>query len=341
MRNTLSFATAARAAVTDLGRFTLTDYGVPTNGAADQYAARAANILVGNADNAALIEITATDLVFTTEAPLMLAVTGAPATVTVDGVQHPQWAPIVVAATATVTITGISRGLYTYVAVRGTIIAERFGGSYAPDPLLEVGTRITSGTILVVDTDLAGIEHPYIPLFWFAPQIPAYGNAWTLDIIKGPEFAQFGADIQRLTTETYVVGEQSNQVGTRLTGPRPTRQTDAEILSRGVPLGAIEVPPSGDLIVLQRGRPVTAGYPVIAVVTRSSRDALGQLRPGDFVRMRPTTIEAGKARYAAQRRSLDQLRTRVQTAFEASGIRSKPTAEQGFSAPWSRRPLTA
>jgi biotin-dependent carboxylase-like uncharacterized protein len=322
MINRLTVLSAVRAVVTDLGRFTSTDYGIPTNGAADQYSARAANILVDNPDAAPLVEITATDFAFTVENPIMIAVTGAPATIRVDGVMRPQWTPLVIDSAATVSITDIDAALHTYIAVRGAIVAGEFRGSHAYDRLLGIGTALRAGSELEIRGDFAPFDHPHLPLFLFTPDIPQFGRSWVLDVLGGPEAHEFGDTAALLTNSEFVVGQQSNQVGTRLQGPRPTRQVSTEILSRGVPLGAVEVPPAGDIIILQRGRPVTAGYPVVAVIARASRDDLGQLRPGDTVRLRPTTLVAARARNAFKEQRLATLRQHVRTAFAASGVYS-------------------
>jgi allophanate hydrolase subunit 2 len=96
-----------------------------------------------------------------------------------------------------------------------------------------------------------------------------------------------------------------------------------------VPVGAIEVPPSNELLVLQRGRPVTAGYPVIAVANRTAQSALGQVRPGDVVRFQRTTIDQAVTAHRKQQRAVDALAQRVRTAFGQLGI---TTAEHAAEA---------
>lgn len=317
----LLIRTAGNATVTDLGRFTVTHRGIPANGAADQYSARAANILVGNDENAPLISTTAADLVFVTDTAMLLAVTGAPAQVRVDGTTRAQWTPFLVHAHSTVSITGITTGLHAYLAIMGTVVGEQFRGSVAPDQLLGVGARLASGDTVPVTDGFIDFEYPYLPLFAFEPDIPRFTHDWTLDVLDGPEAGQFGNDLAtRLSNHTLAVGARSNHVGTRLDGFRPDRVTSTEILSRGVPLGAVEIPPAGDLIILGRGRPVTAGYPVVAVVTRTSRDRLGQMRPGDSVRLNPILPLEANASYIEQRQRLSRLTERVRTAFAAAGL---------------------
>jgi allophanate hydrolase subunit 2 len=98
--------------------------------------------------------------------------------------------------------------------------------------------------------------------------------------------------------------------------------TEGEMLSRGVPIGAVEVPAGDELLVLHRGRGVTAGYPVLAVVTATGLSALGQVRPGQTIRFRHRTRDQAVTAHRSQRNAVDALRTRVRTAFEALRIRA-------------------
>jgi len=105
--------------VTDLGRVSGPAYGLPVNGALDQYSARTANALVGNRANAPLLEVTAFDISFSPSCEILIAVTGAVASVTVDGFECDQWQPLVVGAGQVVRISHLREGLRAYVAVFG------------------------------------------------------------------------------------------------------------------------------------------------------------------------------------------------------------------------------
>jgi 5-oxoprolinase (ATP-hydrolysing) subunit C len=107
MADTLSIQQSGSATIQDLGRFNGSRHGLPVNGALDQYSARVANVLCGNDESAPLVEITALDFVATPSADVLIAVTGAPAEVTVGGMRHAQWEPIAVRAGEPIRITGI------------------------------------------------------------------------------------------------------------------------------------------------------------------------------------------------------------------------------------------
>ncbi|BAK34999.1 hypothetical protein MLP_19850 [Microlunatus phosphovorus NM-1] len=137
------------------------------------------------------------------------------------------------------------------------------------------------------------------------------------------------------------VGPSSNHIGLRLgrtdQGPIPHRQTRTEVLSRGVPIGAVEVPAGDEILILHRGRGVTAGYPVLAVVTTVGLSRLGQARPGDTVRFRPVSTATAIADLRRQQAHLHDVGTRVRTAFTSLASLNSPTRSP-LSAPQLQSP---
>jgi allophanate hydrolase subunit 2 len=123
----------------------------------------------------------------------------------------------------------------------------------------------------------------------------------------------------------------------RFAGEPPVRQTSGEILSRGVPVGAVEVPAGTEVLVLHRGRGVTAGYPVLGVVTGAGLDALAQVRPGDEVRFRHCTLQQAVARTRSRRAASDALARRVATAFDGLGLFDLATGDDRWSTPVLQR----
>ncbi|PAZ14525.1 allophanate hydrolase [Streptomyces sp. SA15] len=328
MADTLTIRTAGIATVQDLGRVGRSRYGLPANGASDQHSARVANVLCGNDERAPLLEITDLDFACVPSGDILIAVTGAPADVTVGGTVHPQWEPVPVRAGETVRVTGIRRGLRVYLAVLGSFEADHLQGSCAPDTVLGFGPALREGEELALRTACPPIDHPFsrIPLFRLNAPVPPFPTTWTIDVTDGPDRAEFGDTGQRLLDAPFTVSPRSNHIGLRLQGEVPRRITQGEVLSRGVPVGAVEVPAGDELLVLHRGRGVTAGYPVLAVVTATGLSALGQVRPGQTIRFRHRTLDQAVAAHRAQRGAVDALRTRVRTAFDALRIRT-PAAD--------------
>jgi len=322
MSGTLRIETAGNAVVTDLGRPRGPAMGLPTGGASDQYSARVANILVANDDDAPIIEATAFDLSFVAEVDLLIAVTGAPMTLLVDGVERSMWEPVSICAGQHVVLTEMSAGLRTYVAVHGSFDVPLLLGSCAPDTGVGFGVRLSAGSRLDVRTSIGPVVNPYfdMSLFNLGVLVPYFGDDVVVKVTDGPDEDEFAGTSGRLFQAPYTVTEKSNHIGLRMTGRLPVRTSTAEVLSRGVPVGAIEVPPGDELVVLHRGRGVTAGYPVLAVVTPVSLDDLGQARPGQRVCFRHITVEHAAQDVREWRIRLQQLRRRVAAIYSALGL---------------------
>lgn len=310
----------------DLGRHEGSRIGQMTGGALDQYSAAMANTLVAGCPDAPLIELVAHDFAATTDTDLLVAVTGADADVTIDGRPQPQWEPIFWPAGTQLALTRIRAGLRVYLGIRGSVRTPSLLGSCAPDTVLGFGTTLAAGEVCQVDVDRLAVDQPWfgIPYFRLGARPHRFAGHWDIPVTDGPDIAEFGNTADRLHDHDYTVGASSNHIGLRLgradQGPIPHRQTSGEVLSRGVPIGAVEVPAGDEILVLHRGRGVTAGYPVLAVVTTVGLSRLGQARPGDAVRFRPVSTTAAIADLRAQQVHLHQIGTRVRTAFASLGI---------------------
>jgi len=186
------------------------------------------------------------------------------------------------------------------------------------------GTRLTSGTKLAVNQEVAPISNPYFDaaLYNLHVQRPPLGDIVRIDITDGPDRADFGLTGGRLFAGPYTVGANSNHIGLRLSGALPERQSCGELLSRGVPVGAIEAPPGNELLVLHRGRGVTAGYPVLAVVTTTSLNLLAQVRPGQQLAFRRVEVARATELARIQRDSLAALNARVRNVFISLGAKN-------------------
>ncbi len=313
----IEIAEAGISTVTDLGRRGQAHLGIQTNGAADQYSARVANILVGNDERAPLIEVVnVLPFALRLTSPLLVSVMGAAETVLVDDQEMPVGTPLILWPGAVLRLRPSRTGIRSYIGIHGRIEGDEFLGSVATDPLIGRGRRLASGDAVEI-----GGGEIRVPLdqsfFLFGAEPEHFGNEWTLDVVPGIDAHEFPDLARRLPGSTFTVSNQSDNVGVRLEGPHFERSVSTEILSRGVPLGAIEAPPTGSLIILMRGRPLTAGYPVPAVVARSSHHLLGQLRPGDSIRLRQVSIGESVAGIRRREQRISHLKQRCSTAFTA------------------------
>jgi len=273
-----------------------------------------ANALVLNEPERPLIEVTALDLTVRADKDLLIAVTGAECDVFVDGFSTPRWRPIVIYGGSVVRISRIRKGLRCYLGVNGRIEAPTLLGSVSPSTSLEFGWQLRAGDVVPIESRFTSFDHPYLRHPVFRPAVPprVYADPFVVEVVAGPDVAQFDAALDVLQSNDYEVGNQSNEIGLQLQGVVPARQITSEILSRGVAIGAIEVTPSGDLLALLRGRLLTAGYPVVAVATTCAQAFLGQAQPGDRIRFRLVTVDEAIRSARAERQQIDNVAEAMQ-----------------------------
>lgn len=305
------------ATLTDLGRHDAEIRGVPSGGAADQHSAAVANILVGNRRDAVLIE-TIGDFGFVAPTSMLVAVTGTPAEVAIDGAPAAQWDTLVLRTGQELTVGEARGGLRSYIAIGGELQAPRFLGSAAPDPRMGFKQGIDAGQQLVVRRPSVIAKFCAADKHCFdfdAPRLDFSDGPWFLHVVRAAE-AESIPDIEELLSEAvYTVKPQSDHVGVRLAGPVRHPQ-GPEIVSHGVPIGAIEIPHADDeLIVLGRYRTLTAGYPVVGVVAKTDLSLVGQLACNRSVRFRWIDRTQAVARAAQQESALAALEHAVNQAF--------------------------
>ncbi|MBA8824758.1 biotin-dependent carboxylase-like uncharacterized protein [Saccharopolyspora lacisalsi] len=276
-------ATGPLSTVQDLGRPGLSGIGVGTSGAADRGSLRLANRLCGNDESAAAVEVTLGGLTVRAHGDLVIAVTGAPCPVTIDGRGEAPNAPLRVPGGAEVRLGTPERGLRSYLAVRGGIVVDPVLGSRSTDVLAGLGPeQLGPGRILPVGPAPHG--HPHVDI---APVAPPAIDEVTLDIVPGPRHDWFTPEaLDTLVSRPYEVTADSNRVGMRLAGPELPRRDTAELPSEGMVTGALQVPPNGLPTLFLADHPSTGGYPVIAVVRATHVDQAAQSRPGQRIRFR-------------------------------------------------------
>jgi biotin-dependent carboxylase-like uncharacterized protein len=264
--------------VQDLGRFGYAHFGISASGAADPLALRAANLLVGNAENAAALELTLNGGEFAFEQPALVALAGAD-----FGSGYPLWEPFPLRAGERLRCPRASNGARCYLAVRGGFAAPLVMGSASVHVMTGVGGRpLRAGDRVAVGD--AAVRLPRKAARGFPiPTDPA-----ALRVTAGPHARDFGEELYR---SEYTVSEESNRMGIRLKGA-PLSAHAGQMVSEGVPLGAVQAPPDGQPIVLFVEHQTTGGYPKPANVISADFWRLGQLRPRDRVGFERVTLHA-------------------------------------------------
>lgn len=273
--------------VQDLGRPGLAHLGVGSAGAMDRAALALANRLVGNAPDAAGLEILFGGASFTADADTWIAVSGAWGSVTAGGRHVQPNTATMLAAGERLVIGPAESGIRYYLAVRGGIDVPSVLGSRSRDTLAGIGPApLVDGESLPIGPEPSD---PIPPVDHVPVDAPAAGVV-TLELRPGPRRSWFTDDAWRLLTDTeWRVSPRSDRSGIRIDGPSLQRSNAGELPSEGMLPGAIQVSPDGAPTILSVDHPITGGYPVIAVVTDESLDALAQLRPGQSLRFRLAT----------------------------------------------------
>ncbi|HUP04211.1 MAG TPA: biotin-dependent carboxyltransferase family protein [Bryobacteraceae bacterium] len=289
--------------VQDLGRFGFAHLGVSASGAADAFALRAANRLVGNAETAAGLEMTLTGGEFEFESEAVVALAGSD-----FGANAPMWAPVRMAAGSVLRCGATRDGARCYLAVRGGIAVPRTMGSASVHLTTGVGgSALRRGDVLEVG---AAAERDVPPSRQAATQNAAatqspagYLRPEVLRVTAGPQADWFSGELYR---GEYRVAEESNRMGLRLVGPA-IPSPPGHMLTEGTPLGAVQIPPGGQPIVLFVEHQTTGGYPKPANVISADFRRLGQLRPRDAVRFELVTLDRALALLREQEQWLDSL----------------------------------
>jgi biotin-dependent carboxylase-like uncharacterized protein len=286
--------------VQDLGRFGWRADGVPVSGATDPFALRVANLLVGNPEGAAALELSLVgpDLRFRRDA--LVALGGAE----FDGLIP--WRPVRVTAGTILQLGAARSGCRGYLAVAGGIQVEPVLGSRST--LVRAGLGGWGGRALragdVLPLPECGRE---LRGSWRVDPrlLPAYSSAPCVRVLAGAQAGEF----PRSWLETsFTVGRESDRMGLRLGGARIARAPAGELLSSPVAPGTIQVPPDGQPIVLLADAGTIGGYPQIAHVAAVDLPLVAQLRPGDTVRFREVPLGEARALAEAREHSLALLR---------------------------------
>lgn len=294
----------------DLGRFGFLEMGVPPSGALDPFACRVANLLVGNPESRAVLEITVTGPTLEARAEAEIALTGAEMGMTVNGNPVDSWRSARVQKGDIIRIPGASRGCRAYLAVNGgfdvplvmgsrsTFVRALFGGLK--------GRGLVKGDLLEKGEDNILPETSRVLPARF---IPEYRNEIVLRAIPGPQENSFrnGADL--FFAARYEVTAQSDRMGCRLRGPLVEHDPGLpkSIITEPVTPGNIQIPADGQPIILLVEQ-TTGGYSKIATVITADLGKIAQARPGTTARFESVSIEEAHRLYRAHAERLQEIR---------------------------------
>lgn len=285
------FETAGISSLQDLGRHGFQNQGIGQCGAMDRLAARVANDLLGNADNAAVIEITLGGARLRIEQTQWFAITGADLQAEADGLPVELCRPIRLEAGTMLHFKQPRQGCRAYLSVQDGFRAESVLGSVATD--IRAGLGGYHGRAFQRGDQLAysPSRYPDKAVRWHTSWAnPAFPETGPLPFIPGSHWSWLDEPRQEQFLDTeWQLSRHSDRMGLRLEqGLRPEQPWPA-LLSSGVAFGSIQLPPDGHPIILAADRQTTGGYPLLGTVAGIAHSRLAQCRPGDRLRFVPVS----------------------------------------------------
>lgn len=282
--------------IQDLGRYGFSQFGVPPSGALDTFSSRAGNVLVGNREEEAVLEITLMGLKIRALKEAVISITGGDLYPILNNEPLAMWKTHLLVEGDIIHFKTVRTGCRAYLAVGGGFVVPRLMGSsstylWGNFGGLE-GRKLKRGDILYTldissSLDKLGLQ---FPIDWiFFPE-----KETSLRVIPGPQDHHFTEEgFQTFCSSSYRVTPRCDRMGVRLEGPRIERRSDLEesIISEGLMAGAIQVPGDGKPIIVLTEL-VTGGYTKIATIISVDLPRVAQLKPGDQVRFMPISVEA-------------------------------------------------
>ena len=279
--------------IQDQGRYGFRQYGVPISGAMDRYAFRVANILVGNGEDAAGIEVTFYGLNLQSSVDTWIAITGGDLSPQINGQPVPMWASIRLPKDGILSFRRLRSGFRAYVAFQGGIDIPPLMNSrstMAKASFVGTGGVLKYGNRLKIGENCTGKKRGKKTL----PDrfVPKYSTENELRVILGPQSHYFSAaTVEVFLGSQYTVTAQSDRQGYRLAGPALKHLRSHDVITEAVWPGAVQVPGDGLPIILLADAQTTGGYPKIGSVISVDLGKLGQAKPSDKIRFKSVSRE--------------------------------------------------
>ena len=288
--------------IQDLGRNGYTHMGISPTGAADNISFRIGNLLLGNDINEPGIEITLFGGSYYFNKDAIIALSGSVFTSAIDGDIIPFFKPIVVKFGQTLSIDSTTNGARCYLAIKGGFQVPYILNSSSTHLLSNTGgfngrNLIKNDEIICASSDDTGINNNI--------KFNIDDDRSILRVTKGLQYDLFDdANKKLFFNEEFTVSQNSNRMGLRIKGPKIYNKTSKDILTEGLPLGAIQISGDGDSIISFVDHQTTGGYPKITNVITADLHKVGQLKPGDKFMFKLVSQHEAETLYFKQEKSL-------------------------------------
>ena len=268
-----------QSTIQDLGRYNYSHFGISASGAADPLSLKIGNLIVGNKESASAIEMTIIGGEFQFDSECYIAISGSEFEASLDNNYITNKKAIDVKKGQILSFGQAKTGARAYLCIQGGIDVDNYLSSKSTHILYGIGgylgQPISKGDILSF-----GINKNSIKPIIFRQLLDM--NTSKIRIISGLQSNFFDDKAwSSFISNPFTVSNSSNRMGIRLDGNKILSNIESEIITEGVPLGAIQVPGSGDPIISFVEHQTTGGYPKIANVIIADIHKVGQLKPGD------------------------------------------------------------
>lgn len=319
----------------DLGRVGYQHLGVPVAGAMDAKSHRLANLLAGNAEDFATLEITVSGPTLRFDKPACIAISGADLSPRVRNKPIPINRPIVLKSGSELSFGERRQGARCYLAV--------FGGFDVPEVLGSSSTYARSGmggwqgralrkgdqielNVSLRSSELTALSRKLWDVAVYLPAALANSPRKIVRIIKGTQWKEFSPEsCAAMITQAFRISPDSERMGYRLQGPTIVMSEPRQMISEATSFGTIQVPSGGQPIVLMADRQTTGGYPKIANVAAVDLPLLAQMLPGDEVRFEPISLDDAQALDNRREAAFTALRHRLEGLRQALAAHLKQT----------------
>lgn len=292
--------------VQDFGREGFGVLGVSASGAADAVALRVGNLLLENSPGTPALEMTLTGGTFLFPDGAVICLAGANFGAQAEGKALELWRPHAILPGQRVALGATRDYARCYLCVAGGVGVVDFLGSASTHLLSGLGgwegRALRNGDVLRIGKLAKNIRRRKLR----PGVLDTLKPERKLRVTRGPQFDWFAEEAHSaLAGGEFLVSEDSNRIGLRLDGPRLTARVDTQLISEGTPVGAIQVTPSGQAILLFVEQQTTGGYPKIANVIAADLHCVGQLRPRDRIRFEVVSFERARELWIEQRALLN------------------------------------
>ena len=277
--------------IQDLGRFGQANLGLTTSGPADLRAFQWANRLLDNSENSAVLEVTFGGLKLRSNISTTICITGAKMSLTVNGQSRDMWTTCKVSPDDVIELGYAEQGTRAYFAVKGGFIIDQAFGSCATTVREGIGGIDGNGLVKGDCLPAFASEPPLYSHYLAIHERPNYTCEVRVRLVTGYQHEAFcNVELRRFFSSWYTVSTQWDRMGYRLEGP-VIKVESKPMLSEGIALGAVQIPPDGQPIVLMQDRQTIGGYPKVGSVFSLDLAKLAQCAQGARVQFEAISIE--------------------------------------------------